>query len=237
MVENVVAFRRMLTRGSSFPSVVETSSGRLLVMKLAGAGQGSRGLATELIASNIARLAGLNVPRAKPLLLPDGLPWEVGTDEFYETVQRSVGWNLGVEFIPDARDLEVADLPSLPVDFLSLLAGVDALLQNVDRTAANLNVLGDAAGGAWAIDFGACLLIDRLVRGAATPRLDLPANHVLSGRAPFAKSAQEVAAGFDASQLDGTVAEVPQPWLGELGLSRAQLTARLQEYLRAVLAM
>jgi hypothetical protein len=141
--ETVAAFRRVLARGSSFPSLVETSSGRLLVLKLSGAGQGSRGLAAELIAGNLAALAGLNVPRAQPLLLPEGLPWQVGTDEFYEAVQRSVGWNLGVQFIPDAVDLEAADLPSLPAEFLSRLAAVDALLQNVDRTTANLNVLRD----------------------------------------------------------------------------------------------
>ena len=143
MAETVAGFRRVLTRGSSFPSLVETSSGRLAVLKLAGAGQGARGLAIELIAGNIAGLAGLHVPRARPLLLPYGLPWQVGTDEFYEAVQRSAGWNLGVEYIPDAADLEAADVPALPVDFLGRLAAVDALLQNVDRTTANPNVLRD----------------------------------------------------------------------------------------------
>src|SRR5882724_5415890 len=122
MTETVAAFHRVLARGSSFPSLVETSTGRLLVMKLSGAGQGARGLAIELIAGTLAGLAGLNVPRAQPVLLPKGLPWQVGTDEFYETVQRSVGWNLGVEFIPDALDVEPADLPSLPADFLGRLA-------------------------------------------------------------------------------------------------------------------
>ena len=175
------------------------------------------------------------MPRALPLLLPDGLPWQVGTDEFYEAVQRSVGWNLGVEFIPDALDLEAADLASLPPDFLSRLAAVDALLQNVDRTTANLNVLRDAAGTPWAIDFGACLLIDRLARGAIEPRLDLPANHVLAGRAPLAMSPRELAAGIDEGQLDGALAELPEAWLGELGLSRQDLAGRLKEYFRSVL--
>jgi hypothetical protein len=237
MTESVAAFHRVLARGSSFPSLVETSSGRLAVLKLSGAGQGARGLATELIAGNVAGLAGLNVPRSQPLLLPDGLPWQVGTDEFYEAVQRSVGWNLGVEFIPDAADLEAADLPSLPPDFLGRLSAVDALLQNVDRTAANLNVLRDAAGMAWAIDFGACLLIDRLARGAVEPRLHLPANHVLAGHAPLAKSPQAIAAGIDEGQLDGVVAEVPQAWLGELGIPRHVLAGRLQEYFRSIRAM
>jgi hypothetical protein len=235
MTETVAGFHRVLARGSSFPSLVETSSGRLLVMKLSGAGQGGRGLGNELIASNLAGLAGLNVPRAEPILLPHGLPWQIGTDEFYEAVQRSVGWNLGVEFIPDAADLEAADLPLLPADFLSRLSAVDALLQNVDRTTANLNVLRDAAGVAWAIDFGACLLIERLARGVVTPRLDLPVNHILAGRVPLAMSPQEIAAGIDEEPLDGIIAEVPQIWLGELGLSPQDLAGRLKEYFRSVL--
>lgn len=234
MTETVATFRRLLVRGSSFPSLVETASGRLLVMKLSGAGQGARGLAAELIAGTLAGLAGLKVPGAQPLLLPAGLPWQVGTDEFYETVQRSVGWNLGVEFIPDALDLEAADLPSLPPDFLSRLAAVDALLQNVDRTTANLNVLRDKAGQPWAIDFGACLLIDRLVRGAVTPRLDLPANHVLAGRTLLAMPLQELVAGIDERQLDDALARLPEAWLGELGLSRQDLAGRLMGYFRSV---
>jgi hypothetical protein len=235
MTETVTAFRRVLARGSSFPSLVETVSGRLMVLKLSGAGQGARGLAAELIAGTLAALAGLNVPRAQPLLLPDGLPWQVGTDEFYEAVQRSVGWNLGVEYIADAVDLDAAQLPSLPPEFLSRLATVDALLQNVDRTRANLNVLRDAVGAPWAIDFGACLLIDRLARGAMEPRLDLPANHILAARQPLALSPQELIAGIDERELESTLAEVPKAWLGELRLSRPDLAARLKKYLKSML--
>ncbi len=235
MTEIVAAFSRVLARGSSFPSLVETASGRLLVLKLSGAGQGSRGLATELIAGTLARRAGLNVPRALPILLPAGLPWQVGTDEFYEAVQRSVGWNLGVEFVPDAADLEAADLATLPPEFLSRLAAADALLQNVDRTKANLNVLRDAAGSPWAIDFGACMLIDRLARGAVTPRLDLPANHVLAGGGPLALSPRALVAAIGEGPLDNALAVVPEPWFRELGLSRQDLTGRLKLYFQEVL--
>jgi hypothetical protein len=235
MTETVAVFRRVLARGSSFPSLIETASGRQLVLKLSGAGQGSRGLATELIAGSIARLAGLSVPGAMPLLLPAGLPWQIGTDEFYEAVQRSVGWNLGIEYIPDAVDLEAGDLAALPTGFLSRLAAVDALLQNVDRTRANLNVLRDAAGRPWAIDFGACLLIDRLARGILTPRPDLPANHVLVDRRPLAMPTRELVAAIGERGLDEALADVPEPWLGELGISRQGLAGRLRAYFQEVL--
>ena len=216
MTETVAAFRRVLARGSSFPSLVETASGRLMVLKLSGAGQGARGLAAELIAGTLAALAGLNVPRAQPLLLPDGLPWQVGTDEFYEAVQRSVGWNLGVEFIADAADLDAAQLPSLPPEFLSRLAAVDALLQNVDRTTANLNVLRDTAGTPWAIDFGACLLIDRLARGAMEPRL-ASARQPHPGRPPTARA---IAAGAGADRWHRRGTDRRHPLRVARGLAR-----------------
>ena len=43
MPETVAVIHRVLASGSSFPSVVETSAGRLYVMKLSGAGSGQAG--------------------------------------------------------------------------------------------------------------------------------------------------------------------------------------------------
>ena len=141
-------------------------------MKLSGAGPGKRALATEYMALKIARHLGLRVPDAQVLDLPRDFPWQAGTDEFYEAVQRSAGANLGVAFIADAHDLKARDLAGLPEPFVDRLAAIDALLQNVDRTAANPNIMRDAAGVHWAIDFGACLLFDRLARGANAPGLN-----------------------------------------------------------------
>jgi hypothetical protein len=204
-----------------------------MVLKLSGTGQGPRGLAAELVAGTVAELAGLSVPRAIPLLLPGDLPWEIGTDEFYETVQRSVGWNLGIAFVAEGTDLDAGNLSTLPPEFLSRLAAVDALLQNVDRTAANPNILRDPAGVPWAIDFGACMLIERLLRGALEPRLDLPANHILAGRTPFSISPQAIAAALDTPRLEAALADLlPDVWLAEFGLSARELSGRLRDYFR-----
>ena len=234
MTETVAAIDRVLPHGSSFPSVVETTSGRLRVMKLAGAGPGRRALATEYVALELACRLGLNVPDVVVLRLPPALPWQVGTDEFYEAVQRSAGLNLGVALIPDATDLKAADLASLPEDFLGRLGAIDALLHNVDRTEANPNVIRDTAGAHWAIDFGACLLIDRLARGALEPRLELPPNHFLARRTSLAtglaKSVRTFAAEVDGAYLGHLVAGLPKPWLEELGLSHALLAHRLSRY-------
>jgi hypothetical protein len=230
MTETVSAIHRVLAHGSSFPSVVETTSGQLRVMKLAGAGPGKRALATEYVALELARRFGLNVPAAVVLRLPPELPWQVGTDEFYEAVQRSAGSNLGVALVPDATDLKAADLASLPEEFLDRLGAIDALLQNVDRTEANPNVVRDTAGVHWAIDFGACLLLDRLARGALQPRLELPPNHFLACRTGVADSVRIFAAELDGACLGRLVGDLPEPWLADLGLSHASLAHRLSRY-------
>jgi hypothetical protein len=236
MADSVAVIHRVLSSGSSFPSVVETAGGRLCVLKLAGAGPGGRALATELVALKLARHLGLNVPDAEPLGLPRDLPWQAGTDEFYEAVQRSAGLNLGIAFIADAKDLTAGELASLPQDFLPSLAAVDALLQNVDRTRANPNILRDARGVHWAIDFGACLLIERLARGAVTPRIELPPNHFLAGEQAFLRCARTAAEGINALQVRSIVELVPEPWLADLGLAREELALRLLAYLDAVRA-
>jgi hypothetical protein len=234
MAEEVATIHRVLSRGSSFPSLVESAGGRLYVMKLSGAGQGERGLAGEFISTRLAGALGLNVPAVEPILLPAGLPWQTGTDEFYESVQRSVGWNLGVAFIAQARDVQAADLPAVPDAFLAKLAAADALLQNVDRTLANPNLLRDEAGTYWAIDFGACLLIERLARGIVRITPTLPRNHFLAGDARFPTLGGAGSIRLAAEQVEPAVAAVPEDWIMELGTSRRLLTGALTKYLHDI---
>ena len=236
MPEAVAVIHRVLASGSSFPSIVETGTGRQYVLKLSGAGPGRRALATEYLALKIARNAGLAVPDALVLDLPRDLPWQAGTDEFYEAVQRSAGANLGVAFIADAQDLKARGLAELPAPFIRRLAAVDALLQNVDRTAANPNIMRDAAGAHWAIDFGACLLIERLARGALEPRRDLPSNHFLAGESRIAYSAREAAQSIDGPFLEGIIQALPEAWLADLGLAPLVLHHRMAAYLEALRA-
>ena len=237
MAETVAVIHRVLASGSSFPSVVETGAGRLHVLKLSGAGPGKRALATEYLALKIARHVGLAVPDALVIDLPRDFPWQTGTDEFHEAVQRSAGANLGVAFIADARDLNARELAEIPASFIQRLAAVDALLQNVDRTAANPNIMRDAAGAHWAIDFGACLLFDRLARGADAPNIGIPPNHFLAGVTGVSYSVREIARSIDGPFLAAVIQTLPEPWLDDLGLSPSALQQRLATYLEALRAV
>ena len=51
-----------LREGGSLPAIVEADDEGLYVLKFRGAGQGPRALIAELLAGEIARLAGLPVP-------------------------------------------------------------------------------------------------------------------------------------------------------------------------------
>lgn len=236
MPETVAVIHRVLATGSSFPSVVETSAGRLYVLKLSGAGPGKRALATEYLALKLARHLGLRVPDAEVLDLPRDFPWQAGTDEFYEAVQRSAGANLGVAFIPDAHDVKAIDLAGLPEVFVNRLAAIDALLHNVDRTAANPNIMRDATGAHWAIDFGACLLFDRLARGALELRTELPPNHFLVGATGLSYPVREIAKSVDEQFLATAIQALPGAWLEDLGLARSALYHRTTAYLEALRA-
>lgn len=96
----------------------------------------------------------------------------------------------------------------------------------------------DAAGAHWAIDFGACLLIDRLARGALEPRLDLPANHFLAGNGAFSRPApvRGIAAALDDTALATVVEAVPDAWLLEPAFPRAVLLSHLQKYVESIRA-
>jgi hypothetical protein len=210
MLPTVRSIMRVMPSGSGFPSLVETEDGRRFVMKLTGAGQGAAGLAIEMIATRLARELGLGVPDVAPIHLPADLPWQTGTDEFYETLRRSAGTNLGIAFVEGARDLTSGDLAGLPPALLDRLAAVDALLQNVDRSPKNPNLLRDPAGRIWAIDFGACLFLGRFRRHGAAMSFALPPNHFLAGRT----TTPLILDGLRPA-LPDILAEVPSSWIQE----------------------
>jgi HipA-like kinase len=222
MRDTVTAVIKVLPGGGGFPSLVETTSGRRLVMKLSGVGQGPAGLATELIATRLARLIGLRVPAVEPIMLPADLPWQTGTDEFFDALRRSAGANLGLQFIEGATDVVAGELPELPATFLDRLAAADALLQNVDRTVRNPNLMRDQAGTLWAIDFGACLFLDRFARNGAGISFTLPAGHFLAGR-----RVAPLSIDISADQLNAIVAALPDSWIAQMPQPRAPLFQQL----------
>ena len=232
--ETIVRMHEVIRTSSSSPATVETRAGDFFVLKLAGGGAGPRGLLAEFLASGIARCVGLSVPSARPLFLPEDFPWQIGTDEFDDMLQRSYGWNLGIQFIPDAAPLRPDELANLPAEFLAHLAFADRLLQNVDRTAKNPNLLRSPQG-IFAIDFGSCLFLNRIATRRTSFPFALPQNHFLAGTPRAAASPDLGTADITAAirAVPRLIQACPAEWLATLPFERSELEWRLIRYLEA----
>ena len=223
--DTIVRALHVFTDSSTSPVLVECADGALRVAKLSGAGPGPAGLLVELLATRVAAAHGVPVPAVRPLRLPADLPWQVGTDEFDDALRRSHGWNLGIDFVPDARAGTARDLADASPGVALAIALSDRFLANVDRTVANPNALVDGRGELWCIDHGACLFLDRALAGRGS-RAALPASHPLA-HLPLPNLAR-------GPELDwaALLHDVPCAWQEAVGSDAAGLAAALARYER-----
>jgi hypothetical protein len=172
-----------LREGGSLPGLVEADDDGLYVVKFTGAGQGPKALAAEIVAGELARALGLPVPE---LVLVDVDPIMARAEpdpEIQDLIRASAGINLGVDFLPGALPYSPA-MPPEP-ELAASVVWLDALVENVDRTPRNPNLLR-WHHNLWLIDHGAALYVHH---GAADPlavaRRPFPAirDHVLLGAA------------------------------------------------------
>ncbi len=223
-----------LREGGSLPAIVEADDDGLYVLKFRGAGQGRKALIAEVVAGELARALGFDVPELALVTLDPVIGRAEPDPEIQDLLVASAGLNLGVDFLPGA-------LPFSPaagiVPDAALAADVvwfDALVTNVDRTAQNTNLLlwHDRL---WLIDHGAALFFHHATTHEPDhARKPFPAirEHVLL---PFAGSI--VAADARLAQrvtpelLEEIAAAIPGEWLD--GDDRAVYVAYLRERLEA----
>lgn len=126
------------------------------MVKLHGAAQGPKSLTAELIAGEIARALGLNVPELVLINLESALTTGEPDAEIQEHLQRSVGLNLGLDFLPGSLPYNPATQERMNPILAADIVWLDAYIANVDRTTRNPNMLlwGD---GIWLIDHGAAI--------------------------------------------------------------------------------
>ncbi len=128
----------------------------MYVMKFVGAGQGRKALIAELIAGEIGRTLGLNVPELAFMTLDPELGPSEPYPEIYDLLRMSVGLNLGFRYLPKAFAYSALLQPPPGDDLASSIVWFDAYMTNVDRTAQNTNILLWQKE-LWLIDHGACL--------------------------------------------------------------------------------
>jgi len=145
-----------LREGGSLPAIVEADDGQLYVMKFVGAGQGPKALIAELVAGEIARALGLQVPEIVFIELDPAMGRSEPNPEIQDLLQASAGLNLGLRYLPNAFDFNLLLKPPPPPDLASAIVWFDAYVTNVDRTPRNVNLL-IWDDNLWLIDHGASL--------------------------------------------------------------------------------
>ena len=222
-----------LREGGSMPALVEADDDGTYVLKFRGAGQGPKALAAELVAGELARALGLPVPELVLAELDPALAPAEPDQEIQDLLKASAGTNVAMDFLPGSLTFNPAARFSPSPELAAAIVWFDALVENVDRTPQNPNLLvwHDAL---WCIDHGAALYRHHggsdPVAAARAP-FALIAEHVLM---PYASDLREadvrLAERVDAPAIQAIVDLVPRAWLGPGGARPyvEALTTRLE---------
>ncbi|MDH6126125.1 HipA family kinase [Kitasatospora sp. GP82] len=225
MLTEVTALRYLnpLRAGGSVPGIVETDDLGTYVVKFTGAAQGRKALIAEVIVGELARRLGLRVPELVLVDFDPAVAAEEPDPEIQDILRASSGRNLGMDYLPGARDFKATTPgnggPMVDVDPAEAgrVVWLDALTGNVDRSVHNPNLMV-WHGRLWLIDNGAGLIFHHRWSGAHASllkRYDL-SNHALAAFGPDVPAADaRLAPLVTEDLLREVVALVPEEWLAE----------------------
>ena len=226
-----------LREGGSLPAIVEADDEGLYVIKFRGAGQGPRALIAELVAGEIARLAGLPIPEIVFMELSADLARTEPDAEIQSLIRASAGLNLALDYLPGS--VTYSSLLFEPDTRLaSSIVWFDAFVCNVDRTARNVNML-IWHRRLWLIDHGAALYFHHAwaqgERHAGNP-FKMVKDHVFLSRADeLAQVDRAMHSVLSGERLGEIVALIPESWLPDDPGFRSKERQR-QAYLDFLLA-
>jgi len=218
VLEHVTVTRYVtpLREGGSLPAIVEADNLGTYVMKFRGAGQGPLALVAEIIAGELARRLGLQVPELVLAGLDPRIAVSEPDPEIQDLLRASEGMNLGVDFLPGSFGFDPLGWTAEP-EFASQVLWFDALVQNVDRTWRNPNLLVWHRN-IWLIDHGAALYFHHNWPTADPKRPFAAAEHVLRDRATaLGATHAALAPRITADLLAEVTALVPPEWFGDRG--------------------
>lgn len=225
-----------LKEGGSVPGLFEADDDGLYVVKLHGAAQGPKSLTAELIAGEIARTLGLQVPELVLIDLEKSLTAGEPDPEIQDHLQRSIGLNLGLDFLPGALPYDPANPVGMDPVFAADIVWLDAYIANVDRSTRNPNMLL-WANSVWLIDHGAAIFPHHRWtnpkeqgRRSFAPIKD----HVLLPiAASIVDADSRLAPKLDDTILWSIIGSVPDVWLptNEMGDADAQRHAYMDFFL------
>ena len=206
--------------GSSWPVLVDTDGG-VFHTKLRGAAQAPASLVAELIVGALADALGLSVPARVLIDIPADVPVDDPHQELGDLLQRSIGRNLGFQYMPDVRSFQPMDVPRVGQELASKIVWLDGLVQNPDRTTKNPNLLW-SHGALLLIDHGASLGFQhdwpRVTEQSPRSRRWQIGSHVLRSRATELQVVDTaLAARLHRSELESALDAVPDDFVAEDG--------------------
>ncbi|MFC4467571.1 HipA family kinase [Streptomyces xiangluensis] len=225
MLREVTADRYVtpLRSGGSVPGVVEADDLGTYVVKFTGSAQGRKALVAEVIVGELARALGLRFPELVLVhfdpSIADGEPHQ----EVRDLHSASAGINLGMDFLPGAKDFTPEIAETFRVDPLEAgrIVWLDALTVNVDRTVHSSNLMvwptfGIAPPHLWLIDHGAALVFHHRWDATEPEKAYDFRHHALGHYAPDVRTADaELAPRVTERLLREITAEVPDAWLAD----------------------
>ena len=223
---NATRYIQPLREGGSLPALIEADDGRMYVVKLRGAGQGTLALVAELVSGEIARALGLNVPELV-LVEVDALFAKAERDpEIQHLLRASTGTNIGLAFLSGSTMFDPAAGDSTEPATASLLVWLDAFTLNVDRTSRNANLLlckaqPNVSAALWLIDHGASLYFHHNWPSAQEKALapfTQTSDHILLRSATELSEASALAhTQLNEDVFRKIVAQIPNDWLAVKG--------------------
>ncbi len=212
----VTSYLAPLREGGSLPGLVEADNLGTYVLKFRGAGQGPLALVAEIIGGELARRLGFRTPELALADLDPRIAKSEPDEEIQDLLKASAGINLAVDYLPGSAGFDPLGWTA-DEDFASELLWFDALIQNVDRTWRNPNLLVWHKD-IWLIDHGAALYFHHDWSRAAPDKPFDARQHVVKDRAKrLAEAHERLAPKITAELLAEVTGDVPPDWFGERG--------------------
>lgn len=212
---NVIRYITPLREGGSLPAIAEADDGFLYVIKFRGAGQGPKALIAELIGGEISRLLGLKIPELVFANVDEAFGRTEPDEEIQDLLKASKGLNLGLHYLSGSITFDPA-VTKINSELASRIVWLDCLLNNVDRTARNTNMLLWQKE-LWLIDHGASMYFHHSWQNwkeKATQPFVQVKDHVLL---PYAADMEiaDVASRLilSSERIRSIVALIPDEWL------------------------
>lgn len=212
---HVMRYVTPLREGGSMPAIAEADDEFFYVIKFRGAGQGKKALIAELIGGEIARALQLKVPEIVFALLDEAFGRTEPDEEIQDLLKASVGLNLGLHYLQGSITYDPA-ASAIDARLASSIVWLDCLLNNVDRTSRNTNMLLWHKE-LWLIDHGASLYFHHSWhdwQAQATKPFLLVKDHVLLPQATELDAADTACRAVLTHELiERIVSLIPDEWL------------------------